>query len=456
LIDYDKISKWLEIYFQEYISENISLTYLGDSYILSSSDSLKKIYISSIFHEYYSLGSTFNLGYLDVRVEHYNPSIGGRIPIPSIKGSTIIIHRGNDDNGNIVNISFDLFGVIYWVLNRLEEYDDVDLDEHGRFKHSNLHSSKYDYFDRPIIDEITDLLSFLLFGYSISSTCCSNVILSHDIDRPYLFYKKGFLKFLRTILGDLLKRKSFYLFISTLHNWLRVVVFGKIGDPNFNFKKIVQFSNNFQLKGCFYLIMDFVNKRYDSRYDVYSKEFIDSMSYVLESQHTIGLHPSYNSSISLEQLKKEITNFKKFSLHLGQENLNISVRMHYLRIRIPHTIDQLSNLGVSIDSSMGFSDVIGFRCGTCRPYRMINHFSGNIMNVKISPLLVMDNAVQKIINDDGYYSLMRRLTRVLRNAHVMGGDLTILWHNDSYNDYRLMNVLGELIKKYNHNKTKCH
>jgi hypothetical protein len=236
---------------------------------------------------------------------------------------------------------------------------------------------------------------------------------------------------------------------------MRVIVFGKIADPNFNFKKITQFSDTFQLKSCFYLIMDCRDRRYDSNYNVYSKEFIDAMSFILDSQHTIGVHPSYDSSISFEQLKKEIFKFKKFCLKLGYEKFNISVRMHYLRMRIPQTIDELSNLGVSVDSSMGFSEVIGFRCGTCRPYRMMNHNSGDIMNVKISPLLIMDNAVQKIINDDGYYVLMRRLTKIFRNAHMMGGDLTILWHNDTYNDQALMNVLGEILNNYNRFSARC-
>ena len=437
-----QILEWLNNYLKETISENLFILIENDCYLLYSTDGNAKKIKCKICYEYYTIGSSFELGKLDVKLHGYNSKISSMIPVPSVK-NTIFSINDNDDN-----IGIDIFGVIYWVLNRLEESSNNDLDKHGRFKFKNLHSHKYNYFLRPIIDEITDMLSYKIFGSTVSSRRCSRILLSHDIDRPYLYYSKGIMKFIRTLIGDLLKRMSIKLFINTLKVYLQILIRGKNADPNFNLNKIVDHSNKFKLKSTFYLMVDSIHKQFDSLYDIHSQDFLDSINYILKSNHLIGLHPSYTSSLSFVQLEKEVLKFKKYAIHLGVNNIVLKSRMHYLKFRLPDTMAQLGILGVIEDSSMGFSDNIGFRCGTCRSYKMINYLTHNTLDISISPLLIMDNAVDKMLKEDNYFLIIKNLYQVIRNTYYVRGDLTILWHNDSYNNSNLINILEGIINTF--------
>ena len=67
---------------------------------------------------------------------------GAQIPAPLIEKL----------NGNHV-IHYDIPGLVYWMLARVEEIGREDLDAHGRFPATSSHAYKYGYLERPIIDE---------------------------------------------------------------------------------------------------------------------------------------------------------------------------------------------------------------------------------------------------------------------------------------------------------------
>ena len=60
----------------------------------------------------------------------------------------------------------------------------------------------------------------------------------------------------------------------------------------------------------------------------------------------------------------------------------------------------------------------------------------------------MDNAVDKMLKEDNYFLIIKNLYQVIRNTYYVRGDLTILWHNDSYNNSNLINILEGIINTF--------
>ena len=77
-------------------------------------------------------------------------------------------------------------------------------------------------------------------------------------------------------------------------------------------------------------------------------------------------------------LFKEAEIFKKLTKDITLEKYY--VRQHYLRWSIKTPVIQ-NKFGFNNDSSVGYADYVGFRCGTSHEYSMFD-FSQKIMNLK--------------------------------------------------------------------------
>src|SRR5690606_19318473 len=92
------------------------------------------------------------------------------------------------DNG--WHIGYDILGLVYWMLNRIEEIGRTDLDRHGRFPATASHAYKHDYLERPVVDEWLHVL-----GQVMRKTWpeielkhhAFSMKVSHDVDSPSLY-----------------------------------------------------------------------------------------------------------------------------------------------------------------------------------------------------------------------------------------------------------------------------
>ena len=77
----------------------------------------------------------------------------------------------------------------------------------------------------------------------------------------------------------------------------------------------------------------------------------------------IGLKTSYFSVKSVEKLKKEKSRLE----NIINTPIEFS-RQHYLRLTIPETYQNLLDLDLKEDYTMGYSNFAGFRASTCTPF----------------------------------------------------------------------------------------
>jgi hypothetical protein len=95
------------------------------------------------------------------------------------------------------DFAFDVFAAAFYLLSRYEEYLPHELDQYGRYAHTNSLAFREGFLDQPLINcwlqalkqSLSQKFSELLFRQK-SFKC----ILSYDIDIAYSYLHKGFVR----------------------------------------------------------------------------------------------------------------------------------------------------------------------------------------------------------------------------------------------------------------------
>lgn len=142
----------------------------------------------------------------------------------------------------------------------------------------------------------------------------------------------------------------------------------------------------------------------------------------------IGLHPSWYSFGDVDEMKRQKEAVEKA---LGHEI--VSIRQHYLHYDIRITPRVHAEAGFKYDSTLGFNDNVGFRFGTCYPWRLYDiKFEEELPIIEI-PLIIQDGAM---LNPDKGMRLddeiaFQYVVQIAEAVEKVGGVLTLLWHPDS-------------------------
>jgi hypothetical protein len=137
----------------------------------------------------------------------------------------------------------------------------------------------------------------------------------------------------------------------------------------------------------------------------------------------MGIHPSYFSFGDPLMLRNEVSEWRSA---IGQTP--VGGRQHYLRW-LPATWNDWENMGLSYDSSVGYADGIGFRAGTCIPYRPWSLAEDRPLSLLEIPLLVMDGTLvvyMRLKKEEALVQVRDLAERCL----MVGGVFTFLCHTD--------------------------
>lgn len=347
------------------------------------------------------------------------------------------------------HLTVDLFGMAFWSMSRWEEvYTDCPLDKFGRFTSKASYLHKFKILDRPWIDEWMIWLKWQIkklwpnFNFEDKP---GKTILTHDVDFPYLYAFDSVNDLIRRMAGDIFRRKNFWMALKAPLIWA-IVKAGFIKfDPYNKFDWIMDHSENIGLKSTFYFISGNSAGRIDGNYSIDHPLIRQLLRKINRRGHQIGLHPSFNSYRSKEVLSQEFEALKKACEAEGIYQDQWSSRQHYLRWSTPETAIALESAGIAIDSTLGFADHIGFRCGTCFEYQIYDVKSRMKLNLKVLPLVVMD------VTALGYQGLSHEESasqiRALRvKCFEVNGAFTLLWHNTSLLDEAHRRLYCEVAK----------
>src|SRR5690606_15527740 len=146
---------WLQTILQERFGHAFTLIHEAQALVLTlpgSDGSIRFDRLQAVFHQ---SRSDFPCHQWQASVEGYTAPIDDRLPAPS---ETALPNPliGIDDNAAVIH--YDILGLTYWMLTRLEEVGRIDLDNHQRFPATSSHAYQHGYLERPIVDEWLNIL----------------------------------------------------------------------------------------------------------------------------------------------------------------------------------------------------------------------------------------------------------------------------------------------------------
>lgn len=362
--------------------------------------------------------------------EGWQPALPGALPAPGAAQLPAPLITPADNGWHI---GYDILGLTYWMLTRQEEVGRTDLDNHGRFPAVHSHAYKHSYLERPIVDEWLHVLGQVIArtwpGIALKQHQFSMKV-SHDVDAPSRYGFASAKGLLRAMAGDVLKRGDIKNALRA--PWIRLNTRDALhpGDPFNTFEWIMDLSDQHGLTSAFYFICGRTSGM-DADYEPEHPAIRALMRRIHERGHEIGLHPSYGTYQKPELIAQEAQRLRTV---LAEENIQQNVlggRMHYLRWEHPATLRAWADAGMDYDSTLSYADRPGFRCGTCFEYPAFDPVAGEVLKLRLRPLVVMEcSVIDACYLGLGTGDAAQAKFAQLKNAcRAVNGCFTVLWHN---------------------------
>ena len=330
----------------------------------------------------------------------------------------------------------DIIVATFFMLTRWEETIIPIRDQHERFPATASVAYKQGFLDRPIVDEYTLILQawlkVLLPQWNPTPPQFS-VKLSHDIDQVRCFDKP--FRGIRKLGGDIIKRWDIKQAYQTLIDLTQQVLFPKHDIYFQGIYFLAELSKQYTMDSAFYFKSSEWSE-FDTGYNPCSPLIKACIADLQEQGFEVGFHPSYYTLNNPTQLAKE----KQYmDMVLGQNKYG--GRQHYLRFHVPNTWQHWEQLGLTYDSTLGYADHEGFRCGTCHPFQVFDIKENRILNLWEIPLIVMEGTLKQ------YRQLSpiegeNEVLKLAQRCKQVNGTFTLLWHNSSL--HREWQTWGEM------------
>lgn len=336
-------------------------------------------------------------------------------------------------DGNHVECRFDLFLSALLTMSRWEETASTRRDVHGRFAATSSVAVRDGFLERPIVDEYG--LAFEqalehLFPTWRKSKRRLRIKLSHDVDHiGFPFRWKTALRHTTHYQTPLNTGRDLLSVLGTLEPAeLRAV------------KEIVLLSSRYGFHSSVYWKASPPGPR-DSGYNPCEPRVRQVMEWLDERGVELGVQPGYATYRSPEKLRREVSLLKRV---LGDRPLG--GRQHYLRW-CPESWIDWENCGLAYDSTVGFADRIGFRAGTCIPYRPWLFPLNRRANLYEIPLLAMDRTLLEYMHLSPKH-VEEAVERLLERCRAVGGVFTTVWHNSNLLNPRYRALYLQLLEMF--------
>ena len=323
------------------------------------------------------------------------------------------------------DIPFDIFAASFYLLSRYEEYLPHELDEYGRYSHTNSIAYENEFLTEPLVNEWMPLLEVQL------RERCSNskfkihpanggtkfkFIPTYDIDEAFSYKHKPLWKNILGFFRDFLLGK----FEEVVERGN--VYSGRKPDPFDTFDWIDSLHEKYKLKPIYFFLTIIKRGEYDKNLLANSKT-LKQLYKRLSVKYACGLHPSWQSGNEEWLLQKELETLE----NIVHRPITIS-RNHYLRFTVPYTYRRLVAVGIKEDYSMAYGNVNGFRASYALPYHWYDLEKENVSDLVIHPFCFMEatsffnqgySVEQATEEIQSYYDMVKKVN----------GEFIILFHN---------------------------
>ena len=199
-------------------------------------------------------------------------------------------------------------------------------------------------------------------------------------------------------------------------------------DPNWRFEQLVAGERRRGARGSSFYVLGGYSDSHDGAspepYERLRPRLVETLA---GAGAEVGLHPSYAAAEDEGRIAAEKTVLEQLGVRVD------GLRYHYLRVDPHRNLRALPPLGFAYDTSLGFSDAIGFRGGSARPFRPWDFEREAPLDLVEVPLAVMDVTLA----ERRYLGLSAReawprLDALLDWAATSNAAFAILWHPDRF------------------------
>ena len=325
-----------------------------------------------------------------------------------------------------LRLTLDVFGSVFHMLTRYEEVVSRARDEHDRFPLQAAIAHQGGFVDRALVNEYVDILEALmarLWPCLPRAPRRARVLLTHDVDVPYSVRHRSARQNARMIAGDIAKRGDPGLAARRLRACLR-----RGQDPAFTFDFIMRVGDRYGLRSSFYFLAE-PGGRMPANYSLHEPWARSLLRAIADRGHQLGLHASYDASVSPGATRREFETLLSVADSLGIAQDEWGGRQHWLRWENPTTWRNWEHAGLNYDATVGFEEQPGFRCGTCHPFPIFDLRARRRLRLVERPLHFMESTCF----DRGVSAsvAVARALAVYETCKRHGGEFVMLWHNDA-------------------------
>ncbi|WOF16348.1 hypothetical protein F1737_06270 [Methanoplanus sp. FWC-SCC4] len=250
------------------------------------------------------------------------------------------------------------------------------------------------------------------------------VCLTHDVDEV----KKSYQWITHPL--KLVKKKDFNGFLNQFYSFVQKI---KGYEPYWTFEKVMEMEGNLNVKSSFYFLnesgrikyLDKTTWRHAGRnYDWNDPKIKELIREIHSKGWEVGLHGSFYSYNNPELLKNE-----KDSLENVLGNRIFGGRQHNLNLTIPNTWIFHENAGLLYDTTLGSNKYLGFRWGSCFPFRPFYEDENRELDLLEIPTVIEDLPYFR------FQDPWSEFLKIEKEVEEVGGVLTLLWHHSVLNDY---------------------
>ncbi|MDB4609498.1 polysaccharide deacetylase family protein [Verrucomicrobia bacterium] len=371
--------------------------------------------------------------------------------IPVIYGSLLNSKKTQKDR---FHIPIDIFGSCFFMLTRYEELINSERDSHDRFASKSSLAFKEGFIDRPIVDEYVEIMWSCINWLwpnirrkekkiQLNVTC--------DVDHPWVS-KPSWKNITKSFLYNIYTRKTTKFTLRDLSNKYKF----RKGNVSFD-KHMAKIDwmmdvNEKQNNTVSFYFAGGGKSKLDPKYSLDNPLIKNLIQRINERGHEIGLHPSYETYKNKNKTLQESLKLRGILKELNITQKVYGGRQHYLRWESPTTAYNWSHSGMAYDSSLGFADHCGFRCGTSQTFPMFDPKLLINLNIKQKPLIVMDcTAIEQkymglgiTIECNDYIQMLKK------RALTIGREFTLLWHNSYFENSFVDKMYLQLINRTNY------
>ncbi len=318
--------------------------------------------------------------------------------------------------------SGDIFQFLVGQLYRAEEYLAQHRDEslHGQSK--CMLGETFKFFDRPVCDLWMKFLFEHLFAEKLEGNAlCSvwgrkgpSVWLTHDVDIMRHWTPKRSLWQVANLPIKVWSSKGRRETFEMIRSWREV------SDPRDCLAKITALEEKIPSN---FFFLGLPHDHLGPRYDMVKNRYQKSLKAVVAKGKEVGLHGSPLHLDKENTLPREADRFRQVF-----EFTPLHSRQHFLMWDIRKTPHWQVEVGLQTDSTLGFNNRSGFRCGTAMPFLWYDLENNEELSLLQIPLIIADHQLHGFYRQ-GRQAVLDELNRYYRHSSKGQGILTALFHN---------------------------